>query len=528
MTQKDQVPAAAEAGIDRLAATIRAQVREFVDGLLQATAADRAAAVLDARETAYAETAERAAAEIAKVRAEAAAATEQARDEVAEEWSAELERARSEAAAEVTRLRNDMAERRSAEVERARSEVAVEVGRVRNEMTERWSAELERARTEAAERTSVEVARARAEAAERWSAEIERVQSEAAAAREQAEQRSRAEAGRLSSELEERLSRELSRASEQFERRLSNAVDSARTEATGVAEAEVSRAHAEERQAELAAIDRLLQTMRRLDEARALSDILGMVADAIAVEATRVAILVVDGLRVHGWRLMGFGPDVPDAQQIDLYASEAGVVGRAVVTGETCFVQSAASGEPARHVLSFAPLPENRVGLAVPVRVGGKIVAVVYADDASEGELPVPAPWPELVEILVRHAARSLEAMTALKASQAVAFAEVEPSPAERAESRRPIAGDGQDAARRYARLLVSEIKLYNEAAVRIGRQRRDLLQRLRSEIDQARRLYEERVAPTIPGRRAYFDQELIRTLADGDPSLLGAGAEYR
>ena len=72
-------------------------------------------------------------------------------------------------------------------------------------------------------------------------------------------------------------------------------------------------------------------------------------------------------------------------------------------------------------------------------------------------------------------------------------------------------------------RLLVSEIKLYNENAVRAGREKRDLLSRLRPEIERARRLYEERVPPTIVARAAYFHDELVHTLADGDAALLGS-----
>ena len=88
------------------------------------------------------------------------------------------------------------------------------------------------------------------------------------------------------------------------------------------------------------------------------------------------------------------------------------------------------------------------------------------------------------------------------------------PAGAERAE-------DG-NSARRYARLLVSEIKLYNEAAVQIGRQKRDLLTRLKPEIDRARKLYAQRISPAVDSRGALFQQELVQTLADGDASLLG------
>jgi hypothetical protein len=86
-------------------------------------------------------------------------------------------------------------------------------------------------------------------------------------------------------------------------------------------------------------------------------------------------------------------------------------------------------------------------------------------------------------------------------------------------------ATEDSNSARRYARLLVSEIKLYNEPAVRLGREKRDLLTRLKPEIDRARRLYEQRISTAIDSRGALFQQELVQTLADGDPALLGGSA---
>ena len=75
--------------------------------------------------------------------------------------------------------------------------------------------------------------------------------------------------------------------------------------------------------------------------------------------------------------------------------------------------------------------------------------------------------------------------------------------------------------ARRYARLLVSEIKLYHEAAVVDGRRDRDLATRLGGEIARARVLYEQRVPPQVRERADYFHDELVRTLANGDATLL-------
>jgi len=76
--------------------------------------------------------------------------------------------------------------------------------------------------------------------------------------------------------------------------------------------------------------------------------------------------------------------------------------------------------------------------------------------------------------------------------------------------------------ARRYARLLVSEIKLYNEQKVREGREASDLYQRLQEPIDRSREMYGKRVAPPVAARYDYFHQELVNTLAEGDIGKLG------
>jgi hypothetical protein len=76
--------------------------------------------------------------------------------------------------------------------------------------------------------------------------------------------------------------------------------------------------------------------------------------------------------------------------------------------------------------------------------------------------------------------------------------------------------------ARRFARLLVSEIKLYNEQKVQEGRTQGDIYDRLREDIDRSRQMYDKRVAPPVAARYDYFHHELVSTLAEGDPSKLG------
>jgi hypothetical protein len=77
--------------------------------------------------------------------------------------------------------------------------------------------------------------------------------------------------------------------------------------------------------------------------------------------------------------------------------------------------------------------------------------------------------------------------------------------------------------ARRFARLLVSEIKLYNEQKVADGRAQGDLYQRLQEYIVRSREMYDKRVKPEVAQRYDYFHHELVTTLAEGDEAKLGS-----
>nr|MBA3354276.1 hypothetical protein [Blastocatellia bacterium] len=77
--------------------------------------------------------------------------------------------------------------------------------------------------------------------------------------------------------------------------------------------------------------------------------------------------------------------------------------------------------------------------------------------------------------------------------------------------------------ARRFARLLVSEIKLYNEEKVNDGRDGGDLYDRLREAIDRSREMYEKRVKPQVAAKFDYFHYELVSNLAQGNDAKLGS-----
>ena len=91
--------------------------------------------------------------------------------------------------------------------------------------------------------------------------------------------------------------------------------------------------------------------------------------------------------------------------------------------------------------------------------------------------------------------------------------------PIEVSEDERRLHND----ARRFARLLVSEIKLYNEQKVKEGREGNDLYERLREAIDRSREMYDKRVQPPVAAKFDYFHYELVSNLAEGDSGKLGA-----
>jgi hypothetical protein len=79
-----------------------------------------------------------------------------------------------------------------------------------------------------------------------------------------------------------------------------------------------------------------------------------------------------------------------------------------------------------------------------------------------------------------------------------------------------------REEARRFAKLLVSEIKLYNEKAVNEGRQQGNLYGRLKEDIDRSRQMYDERIPEDVRSSSNFFYEELVRILAEGRAEALG------
>ena len=316
---------------------------------------------------------------------------------------------------------------------------------------------------------------------------------------------------------------------EELQRTIDSLTERLRADITRELQAAVARAQAEAAQTadhgrpgDLAASERLLDAVRALDRTGSLSEILDTLAMCAGREAARVAVILAHGTELRGWRFIGFPPEVQRAAAV-IGRDESGVIGEALRTA----APASADTSGALSAPAFAALPGGRQCLAVPVIMSGEAVAVLYADQGTGDQRPRPLTWPDAVELMARYAARCLEAMTALKAVRGLGERPGGSSGgvAAGAQGDAETGEGGEDGARRYARLLVSEIKLYHEAAVAEGRRSRDLASRLGIEIARARVLYEQKIPAHLRAGRDHFHDELVQTLANGDETLLGQTA---
>ncbi len=179
---------------------------------------------------------------------------------------------------------------------------------------------------------------------------------------------------------------------------------------------------------------------------------------------------------------------------------------------------------------SLAPVESAAVAVPPQLMSPPPEVADPEAHEVSAPETPaLPTEPPQVEEDSVAAAEDAAETEAEDEASapeEAPAVeepaAEVQADEAEMAAS--PVSEEEQlhEQARRFARLLISEILLYNPDQVQEGKEQRDLADRLKEDLERSEKMYRRRVAPHVAAQTNYFQEEVLRTLADGDPGILG------
>jgi len=172
----------------------------------------------------------------------------------------------------------------------------------------------------------------------------------------------------------------------------------------------------------------------------------------------------------------------------------------AVMEDETPTIEAEAPALEEKGVAPFVPQPQSS-----------------WEDVAAQTETPPPTPAVTHEQPAPSSSAQADQYAARLGSSRRYGSADAE-LPIEVSDDERRLHND----ARRFARLLVSEIKLYNEQKVKEGRTQGNIYERLREDIDRSRQMYDKRVAPPVAARYDYFHQELVNTLAEGDAAKLG------
>jgi hypothetical protein len=317
---------------------------------------------------------------------------------------------------------------------------------------------------------------------------------------------------------------------------------------------------------------------RVLDQAATQVDVLHRFLDECRRYCSRAALLVSRGGSVAVWKAVGFsthGFEDETVRQISMPLAEGGLVAR-VMSGVALRLHSS------NEMSSLLRATRVVDAVAIPMVVREKISGALYADIVSGEEERFDPDALALLTFLAgllvdRLASRKLKPAPALRPLEAAKKAEpagmwMEPesvptpaaepaaappttpaeapsiSPEDRPapepsfvapetggvaapEPARRLSGpladlssgdERKEEARRFARLLVSEIKLYNERAVLEGREHGNLYERLRDDIDRSRQMYEERIPGDVRADSNYFYEELVEILADGRPDALG------
>jgi hypothetical protein len=297
--------------------------------------------------------------------------------------------------------------------------------------------------------------------------------------------------------------------------------------------------------------DLLNAAVASVQDATSQTDILKALLDGATNFSQRVGLLVVRGTTATGWQARGFD-DNDGFRHFSTDCTE-GLCERVL---HSRVASAAAADEFDSSFVSRFGHPADGNAVLLPLVIKEKVAAMVYADGGQKGAAGLDA---SALELLVRctglwlevlsfrkvtpadhHAAHEMPAappppagkieMPAAAAATAasagtVAIATPAPAPAPPA-----AASNGEEEvrnkARRFAKLLVEEIKLYNQAKVTEGRATKDLYDRLKDDIDKSRATYEKRYGHTVPDVD-YFTQELVRILGDNDRSIFGSNFRW-
>ena len=265
--------------------------------------------------------------------------------------------------------------------------------------------------------------------------------------------------------------------------------------------------------------DHLNQAVRRMRQAPDGANLGAALLDAAAPFAAGVGLFRVDHTTAFGEGIRG----VPEESAARFRTREI------ALEGAPALAEAVRSRDPVTAAATPAEVSEELASLAAvdsasarvflyPVVAGDRVPALVCAWGEVQGSA---------MELLAQIAAAALCALPARGHLLGIAPA---PNGDNGEKKAGPSAWDALSSeeqqwhlrAQRSARVQVAEIRLFEPEAVQAGRARHDLYGAVRARIDTARESFRKKFFSATPTMVDYLHLELVRTLANDDPELLG------
>jgi len=295
---------------------------------------------------------------------------------------------------------------------------------------------------------------------------------------------------------------------------------------------------------ETAMLETLDRRMAELTSFLSPSEIFRALLEGTVAGAPRAAVFLMRDGRFKGWNSIGYPAAAAQSQRQTIAPADSGWLA-ALAGEEDVRWRSLRAGE---SVPDFGQSHgADTVGL--PLRVGGKAVAILIAERAAGEEPWSPAAlailcqaarlrleldlaWRRLKTLAADTDAAGASPPSTLQRSSETSHAEEAPktAPAAVATELTPWSGVAagtadpdprREEARRYARLVATDIRLYNEEAVVVGRRQRDLAGRLGEQFQRGRDAFAQRFPDLGPEGMKLLDDAYVQVLAGGDASLI-------
>lgn len=270
--------------------------------------------------------------------------------------------------------------------------------------------------------------------------------------------------------------------------------------------------------------DQLNQAVRRIRQSAAFDELGATLIDAAARYAAGAALFRIEGRSALGERIRGVGEEaVQSFPGLEIPLDSAAALAGAVESRDPVVALTSPGQVTAEMVALAGHSPDGRVSI-FPLMLRDQVAGLVYAwgtAEASALELlsqvastvwaeiskpPRPvAPPPDLIAITPAPA----------QAAGVAPSRSWEQLPTE--EQRLHLR------AQRFARVHAADWRLNHRDAVQSGRLDRDLYQSLRRSIDAARAAFHEAFFVPCASMVDYLHLELVRTLANDNPELLGS-----